>query len=155
MPAGRVLLFWSIIIYRRSIIIYLDRHVIFPSYIPYERLIILDERSILITSLVYYLSVDHNLPSVDQHLPYSPCQFFLHIYPMYGRSYLTNPCVFAVKLISFFHPIYYKIGCKWGNTSRSIMIYLDRNVIFSERSIILVTYIFSVKYFLFPIRYGP
>ena len=57
---GRVLLFWSIIIYRRSIIIYLDRHVIFPSYIPYERLIILDERSILITSrsiIIYHQSI--------------------------------------------------------------------------------------------------
>ena len=78
----------------------------FPSSIPYDRLIILDERSILITSLVYYFSVDHNLPSVDHHLPYSPCQFFLHIYPMYGQSYLTNPCVFSVNLLSFFHPIW-------------------------------------------------
>ena len=59
------------------------------------------------------------------------------------------------KITFFFLPIYSKIGCRWGITSRSIMIYLDRNVIFSERSIILVTSIFSVKCFLFPIRYGP
>ena len=50
----------------------------FPSKIPYDRSVILDERSILITSLVYYFSVDHNLPSVDNHLPYSLCQFFFH-----------------------------------------------------------------------------
>ena len=59
------------------------------------------------------------------------------------------------KITFFFLPIYSKIGCRWGITSRSIMIYLDRNVIFSERLIILVTFIFSVKRFLFPIRYGP
>ena len=85
-----------------SIIIYLDRHVIFPSYIPYERLIILDERSILITSLVYYFSVDHNLPSVDHHVPYSPCQFFLHIIPYVWSIRLDQSMRFFSKAVIFF-----------------------------------------------------
>ena len=42
------------------------------------------------TLFVYYFLVDHNLPLVDHDLPWSPCHYFLPIYPMNGRSTLTN-----------------------------------------------------------------
>ena len=52
MPPGSVLLFWSIIIYHRSIMIYFDRHVIF--------------------SFRYAIwMVDHNWLAVDHDLPFS------------------------------------------------------------------------------------
>ena len=50
MPAGRVLLFWSIIKYLRSIIFYVDRHVI-------------------LSYLYIIWTVDHNWPTVDLELP--------------------------------------------------------------------------------------
>ena len=43
-----------------------------------------------ITLLVYYFSVNHNLPSIDLNLPWSPCHFCFTMYPMNGRSYLTS-----------------------------------------------------------------
>ena len=87
--------------------------------------------------------------------PYPTPPFFLYTLRTVDHP-KRNLKLFCLKskITFFFLPIYSKIGCRWGITSRSIMIYLDRNVIFSERSIILVTCIFSVKCFLFPIRYG-
>ena len=77
MPAGRVLLFWSIIMYHRSIMFYLDGHVIF--------------------SLLYTIwTVDHNWPTVDHDLPCS-CTTSQSII-IYHRSimiYLDRHVIFA------------------------------------------------------------
>ena len=93
-------------------------------------------------------------PSPHLPLPHPPPSFLYTLRTVdHPKRNLKLFCLKS-KITFFFLPIYSKIGCRWGITSRSIMIYLDRNVIFSERSIILVTCIFSVKCFLFPIRYG-
>ena len=92
-------------------------------------------------------------PSPHLPLPHHPFLYTLRTVDHQKRN-LKLFCLKS-KITFFFLPIYSKIGCRWGITSQSIMIYLDRNVIFSERLIILVTFIFSVKCFLFPIRYGP
>ena len=97
MPPGSVLLFWSIIIYHRSILIYIDRHIIlsFPyaiwtvnhnlptvhhdlpcscttsrSIIIYNRSISIYLDRLVIFCFLYTLwTVDHTWPTVDLYLP--------------------------------------------------------------------------------------
>ena len=68
---------------------------------------------------MYYFSVNHNLPSIDLNLPWSPCHFCFTMYPMNGRSYLTSSRswftlhAFLSKNIFFIHPL-------WRMNSRSL-----------------------------------
>ena len=112
------------------------------------------------TLIVFFFQKPRNSKNAlyypSPHLPLPPPPpFFLYTLRTVDHP-KRNLKLFCLKskITFFFLPIYSKIGCRWGITSRLIMIYLDRNVIFSERSIILVTCIFSVKCFLFRIRYG-
>ena len=113
MPPGSVLLFWSIIIYHRSIMIYFDRHVIF--------------------SFRYAIwMVDHNWLAVDHDLPFCVLPLGRSWFTLIGKSFFTSYISYERSIILDRRSILIYLSCIF-----SVKIVFFPSVMVHERSIII------------------